>query len=231
VERVLRDKLAASGRLQWATEEMQWLEAVETYDQDSSEAWRRVPGRGSLSGSQLTVLKELARWREETAAERNIPRGWVIKDVTLVEIARRRPDSMRNLVRVRGMNPKEANRSGDEILASIDAGRRAPAVEVEPVPGKQELVRARLVSGLADAVVRARSERAGIASELVATRAEIERLLMHRFSGHAGSEDGRHRLLHGWRRELAGDAVLALAEGKMALRTITEPPFVEEVEL
>lgn len=223
----LKRELERLGRLEWALEEMRLAyEDPDSYRFDPLGAYRRVTGRGTLNGRQLAVLREVARWREEAAARRNLPRGWVIKDPTLVEIARRMPSSPAELRAIRGMGAREVDRSGREILAAVERGRRAAPVEAPPAPPRQAQIRARVLAGLADALVRARAERAGIASELVATRAELESLIAAVVSG---AEPDGHRLLTGWRKELAGQAVVALARGEIAIRATDEPPYVEEL--
>jgi ribonuclease D len=225
----LRDRLQEAGRLEWVEEEMSALESPDAYRVDAAEAWRRVPGRGGLSGRQLAVLREVARWREEAAATRDLPRGWILKDPTLIEIARRAPSTEAQLRSIRGLGRGEVERSGRAILAAVARGKSGTVIPVPPAPPRPAQVRARLLSGPADAVVRARCERAGIATELVATRGELESLLAAVFSGRPLGSD--HRLVTGWRRELAGDAVLALAEGRIAVRSVAHPPFIEEVPL
>ena len=225
----LKERLLELGRLEWVEQEMRSLEDPDAYGIDPAEAWRRVSGRGTLSGRQVAVLKEVARWREETAASRNLPRGWVVKDPTLVEIARRRPTSIGQLQAIRGMNVKETERSGNEILAAVERGRRAPAIELPKVAARGVQMRARMMAGLADAVVRARCEQAGIATELVSTRSELEALLIEVFQGLRNGSN--HRLLNGWRRDLAGQAVVDLARGRIAVRGVERPPYVEEVQL
>jgi ribonuclease D len=224
VAAALKHRLAELGRAGWVEEEMAALETPETYATAPEDAWRRVPGRATLNPRQTAVLKELARWREETAARRNIPRGWVIKDATLVEIARRAPSSAAALKAIRGINAKEAERSADAIIAATERGRNGAPIESGRGPSRSALARARMLSGLADAVVRARCERAGVATELVATRAELEALLVD-----PSPEPVRYRLLRGWRRELAGNAVLDLVSGRIAVRALQDPPFIEEV--
>jgi ribonuclease D len=225
----LKGRLRELGRLEWVEQEMRSLEDPDAYGIDPAEAWRRVGGRGTLSGRQVAVLKEVARWREETAASRNLPRGWVVKDPTLVEIARRRPTSIGQLQAIRGMNVKETERSGNEILAAVERGRRAPAIDLPTVAARAVQMRARMMAGLADAVVRARCEQAGIATELVSTRSELEALLIEVFQGLRNGSN--HRLLNGWRRDLAGQAVVDLASGRIAVRGVDRPPYVEEVRL
>ncbi|HYP23869.1 MAG TPA: ribonuclease D [Actinomycetota bacterium] len=227
--RRLDAELQRLGRRDWVTQEMKAMESEEVYRTDPGEAWRKVGGRGSLSPKALGVLKEVARWREETAQRRDIPRGWVIKDPTMIEIARRAPSSVQALKGLRGFNSSEADRSGRDILAAVDAGREGPSISLGAAPPKAAQARARMLSGLADAVVRARCEKAGMATELVATRSELENLLAEVVTG--AVDEGRHRLMKGWRRELAGDAVVALAEGRVAVKAIPKSPFVEELDL
>ena len=226
---VLEEKLRSQGRLEWAEEEMSPLSDPATYEPSLDDVWRRVAGRGSLSGRQTAVLREVARWREETASRRDLPRGWIVKDPTLVEIARRSPSSIEALKKIRGINTKEAERSGRDILQALERGRNAPPVQSGSAPPRGAQVQARMIAGLADAIVRARCEAANIATDLVATRAELEAVLADVVSGKSDAK--KHRLLRGWRRQLAGDAVVALARGRVGVRVIDHSPFIEEVAL
>lgn len=225
----LKKRLAELDRLDWLTQELKDLERPESYGIDIDRVWKKVTGRGTLRGSQAAVLRELAMWREEAAARRDLPRGWVLKDPTLIELARRAPSSTSDLRSIRGMNPKEVDRSADEILAAVERGRHAPRIEFDKGPSKAVQMRARMMSGLADALVRARCERANIATEVVMTRSELESVLADVISG--SPENGNHRLLQGWRRELAGEAVIGLAKGEVALKVVASPPYIQEVEL
>jgi ribonuclease D len=227
----LKRELVARDRMQWAVEEMRGLERAGTYEVDPGESWRRVGGRGGLPASRLAVLREVARWREETAMRRDLPRGWVLKDPTLIEIARRAPRDLAGLKAIRGMPAAEATRSGPQLLAAVAAGMRAGPVEAPEALPRWAQVRARMVSGLADALVRARSERAEVAAELVATRGELESLIADVVTGSLDGDGGPHRLLRGWRRDLAGAAVLDLARGRIGVRASDRPPYIEEVRL
>lgn len=226
---VLEERLDAMGRREWVREEMNGYEDPDSYGVDVDQIWRRVPGRGTLSPRQVGVLREVARWREETASERDIPRGWVVKDPTLVEIARRAPDSVQALKAIRGINQKEAERSAGAIIAAIGRGQAAPAVAAPKPPPKRAQLRARMLLGLADAVTRSHCDEADVATELVATRGELEAVLTHLAAGTLRMDD--HRLLRGWRLKVAGDAVLQVAEGRVALKASDRPPYIEEVPL
>jgi ribonuclease D len=225
----VKAKLAEQERSAWVAEELAELENPESYGIDPDRIWKKVTGRGSLKGSQAAVLKELALWREEAAARRDLPRGWVLKDPTLIELARRSPSSTSALRSIRGLNPKEVERSGNEILAAVERGRKAPKVEVARPPSRAVQMRARMMAGLADALVRAKCEGASIATEVVMTRSELESLLADLVTG--TPEASKHRLLQGWRKTLAGDAVVGLVRGEIALKVIDSPPYVQEVGL
>jgi ribonuclease D len=226
---VLGSRLEEMGRTSWVREEMKSFESVDAYGVDPEEAWRRVAGRGTLSPRQGAVLREVAKWREETAAQRDIPRGWLVKDPTLVEIARRAPTSPGALKGIRGFNAKEAERSGNAIIGAIRRGQDATPIDPPKAPPKKAQIRARMLVGLADAVLRSHCEKANIATELVTTRGELEAVLTHIAAGSLEHEN--HRLLRGWRRDVAGDAVIRVAEGKIALKASDKPPYIEEVPL
>lgn len=225
----LEKRLEEMGRREWVREEMSSYENPESYGTDENEAWRRVAGRGTLSPRQVAILREVARWREQAAAQRDLPRGWLVKDPTLVEIARRSPKNVQELKGIRGINVKEAERSASGIMEAIRKGHEAPTVEMPKSPPKRAQIRARMLVGLADAVMRTRCEAANIATELVGTRGDMEAVLTHFAADSLVHEN--HRLLRGWRRDLAGDAVLEVAAGKIALRATDRPPYVEEVPM
>jgi ribonuclease D len=228
VARNLKKRLADLGRADWLAEEMAPFESPRTYENDPHQAWARVSGRGSLSGRGLAILRELAAWREKAAYDRDIPKGWVVKDHVLVEIARRSPQSIQALQRIRGLVDKQVSRWGSGVLTAVAAGREADPILLPPAPPRAVMARARMLGGLADAVVRARCENARVAPELATTRAELESLLIDAFV--STPDPAVHRTLRGWRKSVVGDAVVALAAGKMAVRVVPDPPFIEEVE-
>jgi ribonuclease D len=225
----LKSRLGEFDRLSWVMEELRSsFEDPTAYDADENNAWRKVAGRGALKPRNIAVLREVAAWREHTAAQRDLPRGWIVKDPTLIEIARRMPQSADDLRAIRGLNEREVERSGRELLEAVRRGRGTPPPEAPPQFPRNAQVRARMTIGLADALVRARCEKANISSEAVTTRGELESVLTAAFAGTL--EEDSYRLLRGWRRDLAGAAILDLAHGKIGLRVVDKPPYVEETE-
>lgn len=222
--RALRTRLADQGRAAWVEEEMQqrYGEGAKLV-QDPELAWRRVSGRGRLRGEQVSALAAAAAWREREARRRDLPASWLIKDATLIEIARRRPRSPRDAESIRGLQLRKGAQL-DGLLAAVAAAGPPPSGASEgDLPGEVRR-RVRVVLPLASAVLQARCAEAGVASELVATRAELEALI----AGQAMGADGGHPLLSGWRRELAGESLLRLLRGEIALRVLPRAPHVAE---
>jgi ribonuclease D len=226
---ILKAKLEEMDRTAWVREEMAALQTDSSFASDPGDAWRRVGGRGSLSGHQTAVLREIARWREETAATRDLPRGWIVKDVSLVEIARKGPASLAQLKAIRGLNPREVEKSGTAILAAVERGKRAEPIATKKAPPRAIQHRVRALSGLADALIKARADQAGVATEFIATRDELEGALVDALAG--STERSGHPLLSGWRRELAGRSILALVQGRIAIAATADPPYIREIEL
>src|SRR5919197_683284 len=218
----LRRRLAGQGREAWVAEEMAARYGPgATLVQNPDTAWRRVAGRGKLRGEGLAALRAAAAWREREARRRDLPAAWLIKDATLVELARRRPRTPAEAERVRGLQIKRG-RQLEELLQAIASPGPPPEAEAElPADVRR---RVRVVLPLASAVLQARCAAAGVASELVATRADLEGLIANQ----ALESDRAHPLLHGWRRELAGESLLRLLRGEISLRVLPGPPHVIE---
>lgn len=205
----LSDRLAKSGRTKWVAEEMAVLEDPATYQVNPDEAWKRVKTR-TQSGKFLAIVRELARFREAYAQERNVPRSRVYKDDAVVELASTKPQNEKDLGRSR-LLLREA-RKGDiaaGILASIQAGL---AVKPEDMP-KPDTSRAKLQvnPALADmlrVLLKAKTDDAGVAQKLIATSADLDMLA-------AGERDVA--ALKGWRKEVFGNEALRLCEGQVAL--------------
>ena len=219
----LEQRLRELGRDRWADEEMErrYGRGAQLV-QDPDQAWRRVAGRGKLRGEQLRLLVAVAAWREREARRRDIPTGWLVRDPTLIELARRRPTTPAEAQQVRGLQLKRGSQLDSllEVLGGADG--RAP--ERAPEIGSEMRNRIKVVLPLASAVLQATCAEAGIASELVATRDDLESLIRMAGEGDAGD----HPLLSGWRRELAGEPLLRLLRGEVSLRVVPGPPHVAE---
>jgi ribonuclease D len=208
----LERRLAERGRLEWAREESRALEDMSD-ERDADRSYEKLPRLSRLSDSARAVARELTEWREQEARAADRPPGAVLPDQALVELARRTPRDKSGLEQIRGLPPQTLHRRGDAILAAIARGRDRQAPEPPPDPHPRDPADAPLVS-LAQALVRHRSMESGVAVELIATQSELATLVHSLRRG----DDGDHvRVSHGWRRELVGDELRELVEGRRAL--------------
>jgi ribonuclease D len=209
----LQDELRASGRLEWAREECRALEGSSD-DRDPDEAWRRLPRVSRLRPRERSVARELAAWRERTAAAEDRPVGSVLSDAALVELARRQPGDRRGLDQIRGLHGRIASRRGPDLLAAVARGRESDPPPLDGArPPLNESGDAPLIA-LAEALIRARALEAGLAHELVAKRADLNQVIA---AARRGDAEPDVRTLRGWRRELVGDELLELLDGRHAL--------------
>ncbi|MBT8414014.1 MAG: ribonuclease D [Boseongicola sp.] len=212
--RVIYEYLAAeldkTGRLDWVKEELGVLEDPATYVVDPENAWKRVKTRTN-SGRFLAVVRELARFREDYAQTKNIPRSRVIKDDALLELASTKPASHEDLSRSR-LLLREARKGeiAEGILKAVKAGMQTPA-EDQPKPDRSR-DKMQVNPALADllrVLLKAKSEQLGVAQKLIATSADLDEIA-------AGRREAKS--LSGWRHQAFGRDALLLCEGRLGLR-------------
>ncbi|MXQ07515.1 ribonuclease D [Alphaproteobacteria bacterium GH1-50] len=217
----LEAELAKSGRREWVEEELAVLTDPETYIVRPEEAWMRVKTRTN-SGRFLAVVRELARFREDFAQSRNIPRSRVMKDDALLELASSRPASLQDLSRSR-LLLRDARKGeiAEGILEAVRLGMEVPA-EKQPKPdrSRDKLQVNPALADLLRVLLKAKSEKLGVAQKLIATASELDEIA-------AGQRDGA--ALKGWRKKAFGDDALRLCDGKLALRANGQSVDVFEV--
>ena len=119
----LQQRLASNGRAAWFAEEMAGLSDPSTYRSDPHDAWRRFRLRGRGDSRFFGILRELAAWRETAAQQRNLPRGRIVRDEAVLEIAAHAPKTIDALARTRSLGKGVAEgKLGSEIGGS---GREA----------------------------------------------------------------------------------------------------------
>jgi ribonuclease D len=217
----LERRLRAAGRLEWAQEECEPLERSSD-ERDPDAIFARLPRVRGLSASARPIARELVQWREQTAERQDRPVQSILSDVALVEIAKRRPSSRSELERIRGVGAAGQRRRGEELLAVVARARAHPADPPPPLARSQASrpEDAPLVA-LAEALLRSRAGEAGLAYELLASRADLQAIVAARRVG-GWDGDGAAllpdvRTLHGWRRKLVGEELLELLDGHVSL--------------
>jgi ribonuclease D len=207
----LQQRLASNERANWFAEEMAELSNSATYRSDPSEAWRRFRLRGRVDPRFFGVLREVAAWRETAARQRNLPRGRIMRDEAVLEIAAHIPKTIEALARTRSLSKGVAEgKMGNEILDAIQRGLADMAALELPAPP-----RADPPSGLGPLIellrvlLKQRCEEHQVAQKLLATAEDLEAI--------AADDEAPVRALSGWRREIFGRDALALKHGSLAL--------------
>ncbi|HYL06495.1 MAG TPA: ribonuclease D [Thermoanaerobaculia bacterium] len=203
-------ELAALGRLQWALEDSAALLDTSRLEADGAAAYRRVRGSGRLSRRQLGVLRALAAWRDGEARRRDLPRGFVLRDEALLELAVRQPATVEELRGVSGLEAPQAARDGAGWLELIRAALALADDELPPEPWRPPGAAAvRELEQRLRLVVRERAAALGLPPELLAPRRALDAVLRSALS------DPEPRLPRdlgtGWRRAVVGEALLSAA--------------------
>ena len=207
----LADKLEKLGRTDWIKEEMQLLSRPETYEVNPFDVWQKIKHR-SHSARFLTILRELAAWREARAQRKNTPRQSFIKDETLLAICAICPQNKDELAQIRNLRQDVAmGRLGDEIIDVLHHALSIPAEKYVSPPKPRELQeKGMALFELLKLLLKIVSQKHGLVSRLVATDEDLKELCLF--------HDDNQPVLRGWRYEIFGQQALALRSGKLSIR-------------
>ena len=205
----LADDLARRGRSEWVGEEMEILTSPETYRVDPENAWQRLKTR-VRKPKELAVLIEIAAWREREAQARDLPRGRVLRDEVLGDIAIQAPTSFERLSHVRSL-PKgfERSRWGGDVIETVQRGLARDLKSLPPIDRQRPTSVNGATVELMKVLLRMTSEQHGVAAKVIATVDELEQI--------AADDAANVPALKGWRRDLFGEKALALKQGRLAL--------------
>jgi len=212
----LRDVFAAldadlkkRGRNNWVSEEMEVLTSPKTYDFHPERAWERLKTR-VRKPKELAVLMEVAAWREQEAQSRDVPRSRVLKDDAVGDIATHAPTSLERLASLRSL-PKGFDRSkwGSDIVAAVQRGLARDPASLPKIEKPRGNSNGAATVELLKVLLRMTSERHAVASKVIATVDDLDQI--------AADDNADVAALHGWRRELFGEAAIALKHGRLAL--------------
>ncbi len=205
----LAAEIARTGRTAWVEEELAILTDPATYETDPEEAWRRVKTR-TTSGKFLATVRALARFREQYAQARNIPRSRVYKDDVILDVASTRPASLDDLGKSR-LLLREARKGeiAEGILAAIREGQATKPEDFPKAPESRDKLQVNpALADLLRVLLKAKSEQSGVAQKLIATASDLDLIA-------AGERDVP--ALRGWRAEVFGADALRLCNGEVAL--------------
>jgi ribonuclease D len=207
---LLSQEMQAEGRTEWVKEEMDALLDPSLYKVDPDQVWRKLRLR-NRSGKQLAVVQAVARWRELEAQRLDVPRGRLVKDDTLVEIAHAQPDSVANLRQIRGFGNHLKESQCQAIIAAIEAALGSPPEQWPSMPSYKPVGEdMQAVIDLLRLLLKHCAAGNDVVPRLIAGADDIEALVRGRRDGLA--------MLHGWRYDIFGRKAVELLEGKMSIR-------------
>jgi ribonuclease D len=201
--------LAARGRTEWVDAEMRVLTSPETYRMDPENAWERLKNR-IRKPKELAILMETAAWREREAQSRDVPRGRVIKDDVVVDIAVQAPTTIEQLGHLRSL-PKglERSRWGEALIEAVKRGIARDPHTLPRLERFRSAPNGTAIVELLKVLLRMTAEKHGVAAKVIATVDELDRI--------AADDNADVPSMKGWRRELFGEKALALKHGRLAL--------------
>ena len=201
--------LEARGRIDWMREEMKVLTSPDTYRFEPEHAWERLKTR-VRKPKELAILIEVAAWREREAQERDVPRGRVLKDDAIGDIAVQAPTTIERLGSLRSL-PRGFERSkwGEAIVAAVRQGLARDPKTLPRLDRAKPVINGHATVELLKVLLRMTAERHGVAAKVIATVDDLERI--------AGDDAADVPALRGWRRELFGEKALALKRGELSL--------------
>ena len=211
---MMLEKLRVTGRGAWLNDEMERISDAANYRNDPENAWSRIKIQ-SRKPEVLGRLQAMAAWREKEAQRKNIPRGRIMKDETLADIAAHPPKHQADLPKVRGLSPAwRDNEIGARLIAVIEGSQPLSRDDMPdrgrsgPGGGKE----GSLVADLLKLLLKIRSREINVAPRLLVRTEELERLA-------AGERDGLE-VLTDWRFEQFGRDAVDLVEGRLAFAVV-----------
>lgn len=221
---MMLDKLRTTGRGMWLNDEMERIADPSNYVADPDLMWKRVK-IATRKAEPLGRLKALAAWRENEARHKNIPRGRIMKDETLADLAMHPPRAQQDLAKVRGLSTSWAgNDIGGRLMETLGSALPLSADEMparddrRPGLGKEGA----LVSDLLKLLLKIRARDIDVAPRLLARTDELDLLA-------AGHRDGI-AILDGWRFEQFGRDALDLVEGRLAFGVVNGKLKITRIE-
>ncbi|RUU98032.1 MAG: ribonuclease D [Mesorhizobium sp.] len=208
----LSAELVRENRAHWLNEEMEVLTARETYDPHPEDAWKRLKMR-LRKPQELAIVQAVAAWREREARERDVPRGRVLKDDAIYEVAQQAPRDAAALAKLR-TTPKGWERSvtATALLGAVNTALALPREDMPKLPKSfQPPEGSNAAAELLKVLLRIVAEKEGVASKVLASSDDIDRIA-------AEGEAADVPALQGWRRAVFGEAALKLVRGEIAIK-------------
>jgi ribonuclease D len=206
----LTDQLKEKDRLSWVEADFARMTDAQNYQVDMTSLWKRLKGVQKLKGIALNHADQLCRWREKRAMEKDRPRRWIMKDEDIVDIARFKPKTEKDLNQIGSLSADYIKKIGAEILQVLAESEQ---MDSSAYPRHSDYIRlTNEQQAKADclmAMCRLLTEENEIAISSVVSKKDIDGLV-------AGERDGK--ILQGWRNQMLGQHLLRFLDGELSLK-------------
>lgn len=202
----LSTEIEEKSRATWLKEEEAALLDASSYENNPADAWTKVKSKQKRF-ADMTVLKELAKWRDEQAIQFNKPRRRIVSDDVLAEFAIQKPKTKEKLdkMRIIGNVSRETLRNlmaividADELPKEVDDSKRGPRKD-RP---QDEII------DLLKLLLKYKSEKLGVVAKLISSVSDLK--------SYAQGEEVKFQ--KGWRNEAFGKDAQLLMDGKLCLK-------------
>lgn len=204
----LKKQLEENKRIKWVEQEMNLLNDPQTYNPPAEKAWMRIKTKLKKS-NDLAVLQSLAKWRETQARELNVPRGRIIKDDVLQEIALQKPKNINELKKLRALPQRFIkNENAKGIINAVEQGIHMPNDEKPVIKPKNKMPKGGAAGlEMIKMLVKVIAEEKQVAARLIATTEEMEKFITE--------PEEKNNIMQGWRYEIFGQYAQKMINGEM----------------
>ncbi|QDU63589.1 Ribonuclease D [Planctomycetes bacterium Pan216] len=212
------ERLDRMGRQHWLEEEN--AEVLRQQEKPPVANYRRVNGSGSMTSRNLAILRELAELRDKRARHLDKPPRWVMRDDLLVELAKRKPKSLADLKKTRGLGNIKDGRWADELLEGIRRALALPDKDLPKRPPRRAATDDQMPLKILSAAMYHIAHREQVAPSLLGTNDDLQKLIDWHLKRPGATE--LPRLARGWRKEVCGEELTDMLEGKVSMHLVTK---------
>jgi ribonuclease D len=209
---IMQKKLSDLNRTDWLTDDFEQLTSISCYQVDQRSMWKKIKSANRLTGKKLSIVQELADWRETQAIKRNIPRKRAMSDDVIVDIANQQPMNISELREIRQLNSRLQEQDLKQILSCIKTGANKPEAEWPRFArSKKPSTQQSAVVDILSAIVQLKASENSISPAFICSKKDLVKLV-------CGETDSN--LYQGWRKMLVGDDIQRFLSGDSKLSLI-----------